>query len=164
MHEVPCDTQATTRVVLRLLFLRHDTLPPNTEGLLSVKAWITSFGSSAGSGFSAVWCLGAPAVTGMLSALGLGFVINDAILLPVMALFLGLNLWASRASSLRHGRKTSFYMAVVSALLLVSGLWVSGAVTAIGIAGIFTASGLDLYFSKHCTTDCLTRSNTPEKG
>jgi hypothetical protein len=44
--------------------------------------------SSLGSAFAALCCAGAPAILGALSAMGLGFLINDLILVPRLALFL----------------------------------------------------------------------------
>lgn len=49
------------------------------------------FGSP-GSIRATLCCDGMPAVLGALSAAGLGFLINDPILLPLLALFLGLAL------------------------------------------------------------------------
>jgi hypothetical protein len=41
-----------------------------------------------GSVFAALCCLGFPALLSILSAIGLGFLINDAVLLPLLIVFL----------------------------------------------------------------------------
>lgn len=47
-----------------------------------------------GSVFAALCCLGAAPVLAALSAVGLGFLIHDAILIPMLALFLGVTIRA----------------------------------------------------------------------
>ena len=121
-----------------------------------MKIWITSLGTCVGSGLAALCCLGIPAIVGFLSAIGMGFILNDALLMPLLMIFLGLNLWATHASSEQHGRKMLTPLAVVSALLIVSGFWVSGILVGFGILGLFTTSGLNIYFAITCQTTCRT--------
>jgi mercuric ion transport protein len=47
---------------------------------------------AAGSIFAALCCAGVPAVVGALTAGGLGFLVNDLILLPLLALSVGVAL------------------------------------------------------------------------
>jgi mercuric ion transport protein len=54
-----------------------------------------------GSLFAALCCLGFPALVSLLSAIGLGFLVNDAILIPLLILFLGLTI-AGLYSGVRH--------------------------------------------------------------
>ncbi len=119
-----------------------------------MRTGVTSFGSSIGAGFSALCCLGVPAITGLLSAIGLGFVIHDAVLIPLMGLFLSVNLFVVYLSTKRHGRKWVLVISMLSAPLIISGLWISSFVVALGILGIFTASGLDFYYSRITKTSC----------
>lgn len=46
-----------------------------------------------GSLFAALCCLGFPALLAILSAVGLGFLVNDAVLIPLLVLFLLVTLW-----------------------------------------------------------------------
>jgi hypothetical protein len=48
-----------------------------------------------GSLFAALCCLGFPALVSLLSAIGLGFLMNDAILIPLLILFLARTIWVS---------------------------------------------------------------------
>lgn len=52
---------------------------------------------SLGSVFAALRCAGVRAVSGALSAVGIGFLVNDLILFPLLAISLGLALWGSEA-------------------------------------------------------------------
>jgi mercuric ion transport protein len=123
-----------------------------------MKAWMTSLGSCIGSGFAALCCLGTPAVISLLSAIGLGFLVHDGVLLPLLFFFVGLNLLALSRSLRQHGRKEPFSIALASAIFILSGLWLSPVMVGIGIAAAFIASGLEGYFSKTCRIGC--QSNT----
>ncbi len=68
-------------------------------------------------------CLGLTPLLSGLTAVGLGFLINDLILLPLLALFLGFTLWAIFTASKRHKRKASFYIGVVASTVAFGGLW-----------------------------------------
>ena len=119
-----------------------------------MKGWMTSFGSSTGCSLTALCCGGTPAIISLLSAVGLGFMVHDAILIPLLAVFLGINLFATYHSAKRHGRSEVLPITVISALLIFSGIWISPVVLVIGIVGIFLASGLDLFFSKTHQKGC----------
>ncbi len=119
-----------------------------------MKTQIMSLCSCMGSGITALCCLGVPVITAFLSAMGLGFLIHDGTLVPLMIVFLGLNLWATRAASRRYGRKEAFFIAAASAMLIIFGLWLSWVMLVSGIIGLFTASGFTLYFSKTCRKGC----------
>lgn len=47
----------------------------------------------AGSMVAALCCLGTPAMLSLVAAVGLGFLINDAVLVPLLAVFLEATLW-----------------------------------------------------------------------
>lgn len=59
---------------------------------------------SIGSIFASLCCLGFAPVLAALSAAGLGFAISDAILIPLLALFLGFALWGMKSSQHKHGK------------------------------------------------------------
>jgi len=65
---------------------------------------------SLGSIFASICCLGFAPALAALSAVGLGFMISDAILIPLLALFLSLALWGIKNSQKRHGKTTPFYV------------------------------------------------------
>ena len=57
-----------------------------------------------GSLFAALCCLGFPALLSILSAAGLGFLIHDAVLLPLLVAFLVLTIYGLYRGYQRHGR------------------------------------------------------------
>ena len=77
---------------------------------------------SLGATFAALCCAGVPAVLGALSAAGLGFVVNDAILLPLVVLALGVALWGLWRGTARHGSRGVLLLGGVGAVLLVVGI------------------------------------------
>jgi mercuric ion transport protein len=86
-----------------------------------------------GSGFTALCCLGAPAALGILSAAGLGFLVNDAILVPLLALLLGVTLWSLRRVGTRHGRRAPAWAGYAGAAGVVLGVFAGS--TTLGWAG-----------------------------
>ncbi len=95
--------------------------------------------------FSCPACVAAYA--GVLSALGLGYLLTERVLLPliVLSLFLGV---ASIAWTIRaHGRKAPVVLAAVAALLIASGrlVWSLPLVVYIGAAAFLAAAGWNLW-------------------
>jgi len=95
--------------------------------------------------FSCPACVAAYA--GVLSALGLGFLLTEQVLLPLIALSLVLGVasiaWTARA----HGRRAPFILAINAALLIASGrfAWSLPLVVYIGAAGFLLAAGWNLW-------------------
>ncbi len=77
---------------------------------------------SLGSAFAAACCAGIPAVLSALSAAGLGFLVNDLILFPLLALFLGLGLWGLWDGVSRHGLRSVLVLGGIGAALIVAGI------------------------------------------
>jgi len=113
---------------------------------MSNKTGTMSIFSATGTLLALACCLGFGPLLAILSAIGLGFLINDLILLPILLVFLATGAVGLHLSSRKsHGRKLPFYLHLGSAVVLVTfmfayfqpAIW-------LGIAGIFTASILDL--------------------
>lgn len=119
-----------------------------------MKPWAASIGLCAGCGFAALCCWGTPAVVSLLSATGLGFLIHHGIMIPLMVVFLGMNLWAIHHSSKRHERRETGPIALFGGLLVLSGFSSSRAQLGIGVVGLSIATGLDVYFTKACKKEC----------
>lgn len=95
---------------------------------------------SLGSIFAALCCAGVPAVLGALSAAGLGFLVNDLILLPLLAIFLGLALWSLAGGAERHGVRAVLILGGIGAALMVVGVLTSPLVVYAGSAVMIAAS------------------------
>lgn len=115
-----------------------------------MRAWVVSIGSWIGSGFTAACCVGGPAAAALLSVAGLGFLVHDAILIPFLLAFLGINLRAVFISSRCHGQRWLFLVSAVGVMLIVSGLWLSGAAVGAGLVLTLTASLISVHFSRQC--------------
>jgi mercuric ion transport protein len=84
-----------------------------------------------------------------LTAIGLGFLIHDAILIPLFIGFIGFNLWMlSRSVNKQEACATEtmppFKLAAIGGVISILGLLLS--VTGIGLATLLIYIGLGLFF------------------
>ena len=71
-----------------------------------------------GSLFAALCCLGFPALVAILSAIGLGFLINDDILRPLMIVFLLVAILGLALGMRHHGSPWALIVGILSAVAL----------------------------------------------
>lgn len=71
-----------------------------------------------GSIFATLCCLGTPAVLSIVSALGLGFLINDAVLLPLLILFLIITIRGLILGKYRHQKPHALILGATSSVAL----------------------------------------------
>ena len=102
-----------------------------------------------GTAITAACCLGLPIILSALSAIGLGFLIHDAILIPLFIGFISFNLWLlyptvtkQEASAPEH--LSPFKLAVIGGGISIIGLLLS--VAGIGLATLLIYIGLGLFF------------------
>jgi mercuric ion transport protein len=100
-----------------------------------------------GSLIAALCCLGVPAVIGVASALGLGFLINDATLLPILIISLVVLLWGLWLGLKRHRNPLALVVGVASSVISIFFLFVrfSRPLAYLGIAGLVVSSVLNIY-------------------
>ncbi len=94
---------------------------------------------SLGATVAALCCAGVPAVLGALSAAGLGFLVNDLVLLPLVLVSLGVALWGLGRGVVRHGLRGVLGLGWVGAVLLVVGIFLYPLVYA-GMAAMLAAA------------------------
>ena len=82
-------------------------------------------------------CLGLTPLLSGLTAVGLGFLINDLTLLPLLAIALTFTLWVLWSASKRHKHKAPFYVAFVASAIAFAGLWVFVPLSYAGFAVLF---------------------------
>jgi mercuric ion transport protein len=101
----------------------------------------------AGSIFAALCCLGFPALLSILSAIGLGFLINDAILVPLLVVFLLVTLIGLYLGIRHYCSWLAFAVGAISAIVIFIAVGVvSNKLLAIlGIAGLIVASVLNVW-------------------
>ncbi|HIG65877.1 MAG TPA: MerC domain-containing protein [Methyloprofundus sp.] len=102
-----------------------------------------------GTAITAACCLGLPVVLSALTAIGLGFLINDAILIPLFIGFIGFNLWLlQHAFNAQEANTTEsmspFKLAAMGGAISILGLLLS--VAGIGLASLLIYIGLGLFF------------------
>ena len=100
-----------------------------------------------GSLFTALCCLGFPALLSILSAVGLGFFIHDAILLPLLVAFLAITVYGLSRGRQKHGRAAAVMLGGGSAVALLVFLLVffSRPLAYLSIAGLVAASLLNVW-------------------
>ena len=93
-----------------------------------------------GSVLTGACCLGfAPLLAG-LSAIGAGFLVNDAILIPIFVVFLAYSVWVLWESRKVHGRAGPFYLGVGGATVAFAALWFLPALSYAALAALVSAS------------------------
>lgn len=69
-----------------------------------------------GAVFASLCCLGFSALVSLLAAIGLGFLINDAILLPLLVVFLGIYIAGLALGYRKHGKPSVPILGIVAAV------------------------------------------------
>lgn len=110
-----------------------------------------------GATLAALCCLGTPAVVSLLAALGLGFLIKDAVLVPLLLGSLILVIWGLAAGWRRHRRPTALIIGAAAAPLLVafSVLAPARPMAYLSIAALVGASVLNAVLSRHARPQLL---------
>jgi mercuric ion transport protein len=110
-----------------------------------------SLGGVLGSGFALLCCAGAAPVLGLLSAIGLGFLINDAVLIPLLLLALGVTGWGLRQGRRCHGRHSALLVGLVGAAVTVGGLYLWLPLAFVGFGAVLLASVWNLRLLRACS-------------
>ncbi|MDA2937415.1 MerC domain-containing protein [Acidobacteria bacterium AH-259-A15] len=79
----------------------------------------------AGTLFASLCCLGVSVVIAPLTAIGLGFLINDLVLLPLVLVFLLITLLGLYKGWRRHGVRPPFFLGIFAAVLLIPSFFIS---------------------------------------
>ena len=115
---------------------------------------LKQFAAVVGSGFAAMCCLGVTSVLAVLSAIGAGFLIRDAFLIPLYLALLGLSAWLLYSSARSHGNLTPFWVGLGGALLAFAGLWILAAFVYAGLTVLIASSVWD-FWNAHRAPACL---------
>jgi len=103
-----------------------------------------------GSGVALLCCAGVAPVIGVLSALGLGFLLRDAILIPLLGLGLGLTVWGLWQGRRCHARSGPLVAGVVGGVLTVGGVLAWVPLAFVGFVGVIGASIWNLAAVRTC--------------
>ena len=81
----------------------------------------------------------------MLTAIGAGFLINDAFLIPLYLGLLALSVWLLYSSARSHGYLTPFWTGLGGAVVAFAGLWILPALVYGGLAALIGSSVWDFW-------------------
>lgn len=81
----------------------------------------------------------------MLTAIGAGFLINDAFLIPMYLGLLGLSVWLLHSAARPHDNLTPFYVGLGGALVAFAGLWILAVLVYAGLAVLIASSVWDFW-------------------
>jgi mercuric ion transport protein len=138
----------------RVLFL-HPHRRKGTERAMSWKEQLDKIGI-VGSFVAAACCMGLPAVVSIVAALGLGFLIQDAVLRPLMLVFLAVTLIGLLLGFRIHRRLWPVAIALGSGVTAYVFTFVHryAALAYLGIAGLILASALNVRMRRRCAPTC----------
>ena len=105
-----------------------------------MSALFKQLGSMLGVSFAAVCCLGVSWALAALAAIGAGFLINDAILIPLFLAFIALSLWLLWRSLRPRGELRPLYLSGAGAVAAAGGLFIAPAVVYAGLAAMVGGS------------------------
>ncbi len=109
-----------------------------------------------GSGFALLCCAGAAPVLGLLSAIGFGFLIHDAVLVPLLAIALGVTTWGLWLGRRCHGSASALRLGLGGAALTLAGLFLWVPLAFVGFAGVVLATWWNLRLVGACPTSSST--------
>lgn len=108
-----------------------------------MKELLKQCASVLGAGFAAACCLGVTSVLAVLSAVGAGFLVRDAILIPLYLALLGLSAWLLYRSARGHGKLIPFWAGLGGLAIAFAGLWISPALVYAGLAALIASNVWD---------------------
>lgn len=117
-----------------------------------------------GSGFALLCCAGAAPVLGLLSAIGLGFLIHDAVLIPLLIVALGVTALGLRHGGRCHRRVAPLVVGVGGGAVAVVGLFFWVPLAFVGFATVILASVWNLRLLRACAVPSAVRMTTPTSG
>jgi mercuric ion transport protein len=99
-----------------------------------------------GATFAALCCLGIPAILSVVAALGLGFVVNDAVLMPLLLISIVILAWGLIDGWRRHQNPAALVIGIIAGLMLYGSAFLlrSTAFAYVSIAGLIGASVLNV--------------------
>ena len=110
-----------------------------------MKELVKQCASIAGSAFAGACCLGMPAALSVLTAIGAGFLINDAFLIPFFLGMCALSVWLLHSSARSHRNLAPFWTGLAGALVAFGGLWLHAALVYAGLAVLIASSVWDFW-------------------
>lgn len=106
------------------------------------------------SGIALLCCASVAPVVAVLTAIGAGFLLTDAVLIPILAVALGVTLWGLRSGYRRHARPAPVVLALLGSVIAVGGLFVWVPLAFGGFAMVVAGSVWNLVALRACSAAC----------
>jgi mercuric ion transport protein len=113
-----------------------------------MKAFAQQLAGLFGTSFAAACCLGVTAALSALTAVGAGFLIDDAVLIPAFLALVALSLWLLYRSARAHRDLRPFWLGLAGGIVAFVSLWVSPALVVAGLAACVAASFWDFFAAR----------------
>lgn len=115
-----------------------------------MKAYLDKVGPL-GTIFTALCCIGTPSLLAFLSAIGVGFLINDLILLPLLVLFLAASIAGLYSSYKSHTNRWPLVVGSTSSILVLFFIfgWFFKPMVYLGLSGLVGTSLWNIYLGRH---------------
>ena len=103
--------------------------------------------------FSSLCCWGFPAVISLFSALGISFLIGDALFLPLVSIFLAISITGTFLSYLKHRNIYPLAISIISSIVMATFLFVIHIriLAYAGVSGLIISSVYNGFFIKKST-------------
>lgn len=103
-----------------------------------------------GSSLALLCCAGVAPILGLLSAIGLGFLIRDTVLIPLFIVALGVTCWGLWQGRRCHGNRPPVLLGLGGGVLAVGGLFLWVPLAFIGFGAVVLASTWNLRLLRAC--------------
>ncbi|MBI4544103.1 MAG: hypothetical protein HY703_02780 [Gemmatimonadetes bacterium] len=115
----------------------------------------------AGSFLALLCCAGVVPVLAVVTGIGLGFLLLDAVLIPLLGVALAVTLWGVWQGRRCHGRAAPLALAVVASAVTLGGLFVWVPLAFLGFATVFAAGVFNLLAVRACRVGASLPTKSP---
>jgi mercuric ion transport protein len=97
-----------------------------------------------------VCCAGVAPALGLVSAIGLGFLLKDAVLIPLLVVALAVTAWGLRQGRRCHGRNGPLALGLLASVITVAGLFISVPLAIVGFGALLVSSVWNILAVRAC--------------
>lgn len=97
-----------------------------------------------GTVIAALCCLGTPVIVSIIASMGIGFLLTDSILVPILLLFLGWLGWTQRRAMAQHQHRGPLIGTAIATILMLVGIFVLPLLIVLGLLVVVGSQVWDL--------------------
>lgn len=102
------------------------------------------------SAFALLCCAGVAPALGLLSAIGLGFLVRDTVLIPLLVVALAVTAWGLRQGRRCHGRHGPLALGLLASVITVAALFVWVPLAFVGFGALIAGGVWNLLAVRAC--------------